>query len=122
MNRINWVQVGVFAAVVLLVFLIGTSLLGGFGGYRGMMGPGMMGRWGFTPFGWLGALFMWLIPLGFLVLIVAGIVWLVRAAGGFPRSGPQAAVAGGACPSCGRPTQADWQHCPYCGQALTGKA
>ena len=122
MNRINWVQVGVFAAVVLLVFLIGTSLLGGFGGYRGMMGPGMMGGWGFTPFGWLGALFMWLIPLSFLALLVAGIVWLVRAAGDSSHTDPPAPPTAGACPSCGRPTQADWQHCPYCGQAVTGKA
>jgi hypothetical protein len=123
MNKINWAQVGVFAAIVLLVFLIGTNLLGGFGGYGGMMGPGMMGGgWGFAPFGWLGALFMWLIPLGFLALIVAGIVWLVRAAGGSSHTGPPVPPAAGACPNCGRPTPADWQHCPYCGQALSEKS
>ena len=88
MNRVNWTQVGVFAVVVLLVFLIGTSLLVGFGGYGsgmmgsggGMMGPDMMGGWGFGPFGWLFMLPMCLFPLGFLALLVAGNVWLVRAA------------------------------------------
>ncbi len=47
-------------------------------GYRGFM-P-MMGGWGMTPFGIFGMLFMWLIPLGFLALIIGGIFWLVRAA------------------------------------------
>ncbi len=46
-------------------------------GFRGYM-P-MMGGWGMTPFGFLGMLFMWLIPLGVLALIVGGIFWLVRA-------------------------------------------
>ena len=120
MNRVNWTQVGVFAVVVLLVVLIGAGLLGGFGGYNyGMMGPGMMGGWGFGPFGWLGMLFMWIVPLGFLALLVAGIVWLVRAAaGGLPHAGPQAPPVIGTCPACGRPTQAGWQHCPYCGESL----
>jgi len=129
MNRANWTQVGVFAIVVLLVFLIGASLLGGFGGYgygmmgsryggSGMMGPGMMGGWGFAPFGWLGMIFMWIIPLGFLILLAAGVVWLVRVVSGSAYAGPQVPPATGACPACGRPTQAAWQHCPYCGESL----
>ena len=119
MNRVNWTQVGVFAVVVLLVLLIGVSLLGGYGGSGyGMMGPGMMGGWGFGPFGWLGMIFMWIIPLGFLTLLVAGIVWLVRAVSGSPSAGPPAPPATGVCPACGRPTQAGWQHCPSCGESL----
>ncbi|HIC89489.1 MAG TPA: zinc ribbon domain-containing protein [Anaerolineae bacterium] len=27
-------------------------------------------------------------------------------------------VSSETCPSCGRPVQADWQVCPYCGQGL----
>ena len=139
MNRVNWTQVGVFAVVVLLVFLIGVSLLGGFGGCgygmtlaparsagvgggrydgHGMMGPNMMGGWGFTPFGWLGMIFMWIVPLGFLALLVVGIVWLVRAVSDSPHAGLPAPPATGTCPGCGRPTQAGWQLCPYCGQSL----
>jgi hypothetical protein len=46
MSKINWIQVVVFGVAVLLVFLIGAGLLGGYAGWRpgwGMMGPGMMG-------------------------------------------------------------------------------
>ena len=83
MNRTNWTMVAVFGIVVLLVFLVGVSLLGGrgYGGW-GMMGPGMMGGWGFGPFGWIGMIFMWLIPVGSIVLSLAGVIWLVRAIGG----------------------------------------
>ncbi len=45
-------------------------------GYRGF--TPMMGGWGMMPFGMFGMLFMWLIPLGVLGLIIAGVVWLVR--------------------------------------------
>ena len=126
MNKINWAQVGIFAVVVLLVFLIGVSLLGGYGygvmgNRQGMMGPGMMGGWGFGPFAWLGMIFMWIVPLGFLTLLVLGIAWLFRQVSGTsgPVAAPPQAPPGRPCPNCSRPTQADWQLCPYCGQALT---
>jgi len=111
MNRINWTAIAVFGIVALLAFLVGVSLLGGWG----MMGPGMMGGWGFAPFGWIGMIFMWLIPLGFLVLTVLGIVWLVRTLG----SGNNPPTPGQTCPSCGRGVQADWRNCPHCGTTLT---
>ncbi len=115
MKKINWVAIAVFGVVVLLVFLAGVSLLGGWG-YSGwgMMGPGMMGGWGFSPFGWVGMIFMWLIPLGFVVLTVLGVAWLVRAMGG--RANKDA--PGQICPSCGRGIQADWNNCPDCGASL----
>lgn len=116
MNRINWTAVVVFAIVALLVFLVGASLLGGrgYGGW-GMMGPVMMGQWGFGPFGWIGMIFMWLIPVGFILLIVLGVVWLIRAtgSGGNPHSPARS------CPNCGRSVQADWRNCPHCGAELT---
>lgn len=129
MNKVNWMQVGIFAIVALLVFLFGASLLGGFrfygygtaGSRHGMMGPGMMNisGWGFPLFGWLGMLLMWIVPLSFLGLLAAGIVWLVRAAaGGAPGAGPQTPSAAGTCSDCGRLTQVDWRHCPYCGGSL----
>lgn len=138
MNKINWTAIAIFCLVVVLVFMVGLSLFGGwqYGGWgmmgSGRMGPGMMGRWGFSPFGWIGMVLMWLIPLGVIFLVVAGVVWLVRAiigAGATP--GGRAASAGGAtisegttlagqsCPNCGRAVQADWINCPYCGQSLS---
>jgi len=107
MNKINWTIV----VIVALVVLLGVSLLGG----RGMMGPGMMGGWGFAPFGWIGMLFMWLIPVGLLVLTVLGITWLVRSVG----SGNNPPAPAKTCPSCERGVQADWKNCPHCGAALT---
>lgn len=116
MNRINWIMVAVFSIVVLLVFLVGVSLLGGWGyGGWSMMEPGMMGGWGFGPFGWIGMILMWLIPVGFIVLIVAGVSWLVRAIGGGAVNPPTSAR----CPSCGRGVQVNWRNCPSCGASLT---
>lgn len=118
MKQFNWPVAAVFGIVVLVVFLIGVSLLGGSWGYGrwGMMGPGMMGGWGGAPFGWLGMLAMWLIPIGLIALAAVGVVWLVRAAGG-PTGNPL--PLGRACPNCARPVQADWSVCPHCGASLT---
>ena len=120
--KVNWTAVAVFGGVALLVVLIGVSLLGGYAGYAGwgpggrMMGPGMMGGWGFGPFGWLGMIFMWLLPLGFLALLVLGIIWLVKTV---TQPGGQLAASSRTCSNCDRPVQADWRVCPHCGQELT---
>ena len=125
MNKVNWTVVAVFGIVLLFAFLIGISLLSGFGGYGGygrgwgMMGPGMMGGRGFAPFGWIGMLLMWLVPTGFFVLVALGIVWLVRVVGKTGSNQPPApAVPTRTCPNCHKPVQADWHNCPYCGTAL----
>ncbi len=117
-KTIGWI-LGILAVLVLLAFAFGGwgwwhGGCCGWGGYGGWgMGPGMMG-WGYAPFGWIGMIFMALIPLGFLVLTVLGIVWLVRAvSGNFP-----APAAASTCPNCGKAVQSDWQNCPYCGTAL----
>jgi hypothetical protein len=79
----------------------------------GMMGSGrsggMMGGFGFFPFG-MGL--MWLVPLGIIVLVALGIVWLVNNING-TKTGQ-----GRVCPSCGKPAQADWKTCPYCANGL----
>ena len=46
------------------------------------MGPGMMGGWGFRPFSWIGMAFMWLIPVGLVVLVVFWVIWMLRVIGG----------------------------------------
>lgn len=85
MKNVNWLVVGIISIVVLLLLFGGGMMMGGWG-YRGwgMTGPGgMMGNWGYSPspLGWIGVLFMWLIPIGLVVLAVFGIVWLVRNVG-----------------------------------------
>ena len=103
MKTWQWVTMIVVGVVALLAgAMLGPRFLWGGGlGYRGgMMGgySGMMG--GFAPFGWIGMLLMWVFPLGVLVLVVLGIVWLVNAVGR-PRS--QAPVAPAkTCPNCAR--------------------
>jgi uncharacterized membrane protein len=113
MKKVNWLVVGI-TGFILLLFLFGGGMMMGGWGYRGwgMMGPGMMG-WGYSPFGWIGMLFMWLIPVGFIVLTVFGIVWLVRNIGS-----PTSSSIRNNCPNCGKDIQVDWQNCPYCGTVL----
>lgn len=119
MKKTNWLAITLIGIIALLaLFWLGT-MTGGwrYGGY-GMMGWGDRGYgghmgWGFSPFGWIGMTFMWLIPVGFLALTALGIVWLVRAI-----TNPAAPSMQPPCPDCGRVLQADWQHCPYCGAKL----
>ncbi len=121
MYKVGWVVVAVLGVLVLLALGVGLSLLGGGSGYGGwgMMGPGMMGGyggWGYSPFGWVGMAFMWLIPIGLLVLTVLGVVYLARAVGSGTANPSSAART---CPSCGRGVQLDWRNCPHCGASLT---
>jgi len=53
--------------------------------------------------------------LGFIVLTVLGIVWLVKAVGS--ENHPVAPAQ--SCPSCEQGVQANWKNCPYCGASLT---
>jgi hypothetical protein len=111
MNKINWAVVVIAGLVALVLLGFGTGMMGGWG-YGGW---GMMGSWGhgFWPFG-IGMFFMWLIPLGFIVLVGLGIAWLVKAVSG----GNAPAVPAQSCPSCGRAVQPDWKNCPYCAASL----
>jgi len=139
MSRINWTQILVFGLVTLAVFLVGLSLLPMFlGGYWGMgrggmpaLGPlgrgsggwypwcGGMGRFGGgglvgSLFGLLFMLPAMLIPIGLLALLILGGVWLVRNMG---RASASPAPTR-RCPACDRPTEPEWQNCPYCGGGL----
>jgi hypothetical protein len=97
----------------------------GWRGY-GMRGPGMMSFGGFNI---IGGLIRGLFTLGFLALVVLGIVWLVTRLR--RPMAPVAAVVSGAvaapvapiaathpCPKCGEPVQDNWHHCPNCGEKL----
>ena len=87
MKKVNWLVVGIISIVALLLLFGGGMMMGGWG-YRGwsMMGPGgMMNNWGYSsspsPLGWIGMIFMWLIPVSLIVLAAFGVVWLVRNVG-----------------------------------------
>jgi hypothetical protein len=120
MKTWQWLSI---IAVAFVAFLIGAVIGPSFAFGRGLRGygmlgghAGMMGSWGLAPVGWIGMLLMWLFPLGLLVLLVLGIVWLVNAVSR-PRNQTLVAPAK-TCLNCARPVQADWRNCPYCGTAL----
>lgn len=82
MSKNTWIVISILGIVVLLVILAGMYFVGGWNnsgwGTMGNWGSGMMRGWGFNSFGWIGMILMWLIPIGFLVLVVLGISGLVR--------------------------------------------
>lgn len=105
----------IVAAIVFSMVWPLVSPRAAWGGY-GMMGPGhMLGGRGMM--GWFGMPFfgfgMLLWPLLFIGLIVIGLVWLVRSV--TTPAQPAAAVA---CAHCGKPLQASWKACPYCGEKV----
>jgi hypothetical protein len=114
-SKTGWILAIVIGLILLLV-LPGLFMMGRFwgGGYGGMMGGG----YGFmNPFGWIGMLLGLLVPIGVLILLVFGVIWLVN---GLTRSGNPASnpSVNPNCPSCGKPTQTGWTTCPYCGKPL----
>jgi len=119
-----WKWVLIFLGVFLAVFLIALPILGLFA-FRGfpMMGgfyygmPHMFGGYGFYG-GWLMMFGMFLGPLVVIALIVAGVVALVRTTGGSHPSSAQPPAPTRTCRNCGRALQADWSHCPYCGEKV----
>ena len=133
MNRINWTQIAVFAAIVVVIFIVGIMVLpflfGGWGMGPGMMGGGSQEGWcpfcggtGRSPGGFFGGMFGWfvmlmaiLFPLGFLVLVILGIVWLVRTV---HRPPGEIARAPKPCPHCAKPVDVDWRACPFCEEDL----
>ncbi|MCJ7584985.1 MAG: zinc ribbon domain-containing protein [Anaerolineales bacterium] len=110
----------ILGIVLVLVVFFGLGILSRFigpqyaayGWHTGrmpMMGYGIS-SFGFMPF---GMIFMWLIPLAFLVMLVLGILWAVKAL-----KGTQAPAPGRACAQCGKAVQLRWKNCPYCGNSL----
>jgi len=104
-NRLLVVSITLAALAVLVILLLSGS-------WGGMMGPGwgMMGGWGF---GWIGMLFTSLIPVGFVVLTVLGLAWLVRSGYGVPPPSVQHY-----CVKCRGKVTDDARFCPNCGTPL----
>jgi hypothetical protein len=79
MRKVNWLIVGIMSFVIILILFGAGTLMSAWG----TMGPvGIMENWEYSstasPLGWIGMIFMWLIPAGLIVLAVFGIVWLVE--------------------------------------------
>ncbi len=126
-----WKWVVIIGGILILAFLVALFLFGRGIGYRWFpgympmmngpwqMGPNMFGfRGGGLSGGWtvvFGIIFVLLALLALVVLVGVGIFFLVRASN---RAQTQPAVSAKTCPSCGKPVQADWANCPYCGTKL----
>jgi putative membrane protein len=66
--------------LMFLPFVLVASANGNNGSYRGYgMGPGMM-TWGYGM-GWFGSIFMFLVPIAFIVAIIFLIRWLIVSTG-----------------------------------------
>ncbi|NJD57964.1 MAG: hypothetical protein C3F13_17050 [Anaerolineales bacterium] len=103
----------------------------GFGHGYNMMRPGfqMMQPYYYSHYYPGGGLFRGLLGLGFLVLVIVGVVALVNAIinsnrrsqalppAQVPPATPE--VPARTCANCGKPAQEDWHTCPYCGNPLT---
>ena len=115
-SKTGWILVITLGLLLLLVlpgfFMMGRSWTGGYGG---MMGPGMMGGFGYmNPLGFFGMALMWLIPIGLLVLLVYGAVALINSLSKPGNSTPPALDR--KCSNCGKQAQPGWTTCPYCGK------
>ena len=116
-SKTGWILA--IASGLVVLFLLPSFVMGRFsmGGYNGMMGPGMMGGFGFlNPLGFLGMALMWVVPVGILVLSVVGAIALIN---GLMKAGNSAPVVSNRrCISCSKTAQSDWATCPYCGTSL----
>jgi hypothetical protein len=122
-KTIAWI-VGIVFGILLLAGLFLPWIFGGAGygmhPYGGMMGRG----YGYMqPFGWGIMGLGWLFMLAVLVLLGLGIASLIKYLSApkpdsTPKSLPPSTQN---CSNCGRPSQPDWNTCPYCGNNLREK-
>lgn len=112
-TKIGWILAIVFGLVIL--FFLSSLMMGRFWNYGGY--GGMMGGFGYlNPFGYFGMALMWLISIALVVLLVLGIAVLVR--GLIRPANPVQPAPGRTCSNFGKPAQANWTTCPYCGNSL----
>lgn len=119
--------------VLLVVILLFVSFMTGFFRYPryavSMMNDGARfsrdSYWGqrdfrsgmhsFPFFGAFGMLLMLALPVGFVGLLVAGIVLLVQSS---RQKDPKSTNVIENCENCGKPVENEWHTCPFCGEPL----
>ena len=142
---LKWILYVVLGLIVLAVVAgIVIAIFGGVGHGYYMMRPGfrMMEPYRYSYFNPGRMIFGGLLGLGFIILIIVGIVALVsvimrgnrpaqvtqtaqpvQAAESTQTTQPAQATELAAptrtCFNCGKPSQDDWKTCPYCGNPLT---
>jgi len=115
-----------------VILLVGTVVLFGFGLLRTRQMPMFWqgygerqwrdftmphhGMRGLPVMGVFGLLLMLILPLGFLGLVVLGVILLVRAIQKPGQTVDRHQVDH--CPNCGKSIKSDWQICPYCSEPL----
>lgn len=83
MKNSYWIIIAILGVAFVYFLIVGTTLFGGWG-MMGWWPAGSMHGWGLGSFGWIGIILMWLMLIGFVVLVVLGVVGLIR---GFSSSG-----------------------------------
>ena len=114
--KLNWKWIALFIIVFISVVLITIPLWNGVGnGWMGMMGGGFQNPNVFGNLGSFGGLIMMfgmlLIPLVVFGLIILGVAVVVKGA-----YAPRTTMIMKNCAHCGKPLQAEWANCPYCGR------
>jgi hypothetical protein len=89
--------------IIIVLLLLGLGFVGQ---------TGILGSWGYSLFGSMGMILMWLIPIGLIVLTFLGFVRFIQGRSRHLLSPDRV------CLHCGGSVQADWQFCPSCGTTL----
>ena len=114
--KLNWKWIALFIIVFIGAVLITIPLWNGVGnGWMGMMGGGFQNPILFgnlSSFGGLIMMFgMLLIPLVVIGLAILGVAAIIKGA-----YTPRTTMIMKNCVHCGKPLQAEWANCPYCGR------
>lgn len=115
-GRIILITLGTLSILALLFWFVTRF---GLNGYNYPFRSGMMGGFGYMhPFSFFGMAFMWLIPIGIVVLLLLGIMGLFKGTNKTNHHNSRNSAPTRVCQNCERNTQEDWKTCPYCGNEL----
>lgn len=115
-GRIILITLGTLSIFALLFWVVTRF---GMNGYNFPFRSGMMGGFGYMhPFSFFGMAFMWLIPIGIVVLLALGIMSLFKESKKTDHQHVDTSTLAQVCQNCGKNVQNDWNTCPYCGEKI----